>query len=56
MKAKQIIITLLICSISLMVFVSEKLYFVSNKTANSYYKVYLKGKEIGLIESKDELY
>lgn len=56
MKTRQIIITVLICFIAIALVVSQKIYNSVYKPANSYFKVYLKGKEIGLIESKDELY
>ncbi len=56
MKGKNIVITILLCLIVAVVGIMEVVYQKVNTDAGSYYRVYLKGEDIGLISSSDELY
>ena len=56
MKSKKLVIPILLCLIVCIIFVIEMLYANEIEKPDNYYRVYLKGEDIGLIKSSDELY
>ncbi len=56
MKSKNIVITILLCLIVGVICFVQVSYKKASHKADSYYRVYLKGEDIGLINSSEELY
>ena len=55
-KSKRVLVTILLVLIVLGTTFVQSFYHVALANANEYYKVYLNGKSIGMIESSDSLY